>query len=145
TLTIQAWPSGDDSLGLSRIEVLRNGKALREFIPDPTATFVQTNIAIHETNASWYCVRALGGTSQNRVAVTGAFYFTAKGLRPPAPVPARVHVKIVDAESLAPLTGTVTEVKFAATISRPGKRHLLRNGEGELTVPATVRLRAETK
>jgi hypothetical protein len=145
TLAIEAWPPGDEAQGLARVEILRNGRAFKEFIPKAPADSFQTNLPIQEADTAWYCVRAFSGAGQNRLAVSGAFYFANKGYRPPAPVPVQVRVKILDAGSGKPLAGTVTEVRYAGTIARCGKRHALKDGEGRLTVPGTMRLRAESK
>jgi hypothetical protein len=145
TLAIEAWPPGDDPHGLSRVQILRNGSVVREFIPNLASGCFQTNVPIQESQTAWYSLRTFAGESQNRIAVSSAFYFTAKESQPPKPVPARVRVKIIDARSGKPLSGTVTEVQFQGTIPRSRNRHVLPSGEGELLVPATTRLRAEAK
>ena len=142
-LAIEAWPSGADESGLSRVQVLRNGKPLQEFVPEPGAGLFQTNMPIRETQPAWYCVRALGGQSEGRVAVSGAFYFGTQ--QTPPPVPARVRAEIRDAQSAQLLAGALSEVRFEGTIPRAAKRHWLKRGEAELVVPGTVRLRAESK
>src|SRR5262249_50555039 len=144
SLAIEAWAPGDDSRGLSRIQILRNGSVFNEFIPNATTRSFHTNMPIHEPNMAWYSVRTFAGQAQNRIAISGAFYFEAKGQGRPKPVPARVRVKIVDARSGQSLDGTVTEVKLEGTIPRSGKRHALKNGDGLLTIPATMRLRAQS-
>ena len=83
--------------------------------------------------------------SERQVAISGAFYFEDQAGRRPSPVPARVHARLVDSESGKQLSGTLTEVTYYGTIPRTGKRHVLKNGEQYLTVPGTVRLRAEAK
>src|SRR5678816_3407491 len=60
-------------------------------------------------------------------------------------MPAQVHAQLVDCQSGKKLSGTITEVTYHGTIPKNGKRHLLKNGEQHLTVPGTVRLRAEAK
>ena len=142
-LAIQAWPSGTDERGLSRVQILRNGKLFKEFLLEPGSGFFQTNTPIQQTEAAWYCVRALGGEAESRVAISGAFYLGVQ--QTPRPVPARVKVEIRDAQSGNPLACTITEVRFDGTIGRLGKHHRLDKGEGELVVPGTVRLRAECK
>src|SRR5262249_27227725 len=104
-----------------------------------------TNLSIEENATAWYCVRASGADVSRQVAVTGAFYFFEKQFRPPVPVPARIHVRILDAVSGRPLSGTLTEVAFHGTMARKGKQHTLNHGERHLTIPATVRLMAEAK
>jgi hypothetical protein len=143
-LVIEAWPPGDDAQGLSRVEVLRNGRTLREFIPRAPADSFRTNTIIREEGNAWYCVRAFSGEGWKRLAVSGAFYFAEKGYHPPAPIPARVHTRILDAASREPLSGTITEVRYEGTIARSGKQHSLKHGETQLIVPGTMRLRAES-
>jgi hypothetical protein len=144
-LAIEAWPPGDDSYGLSRVQILRNGTVFMEYLPSPTTGFFGTNTTIQEKNAAWYCVRTFAGEAQNRIAISGAFYFAAKGQPPPSPIPARVRIKIIDAGSGAPLAGSVTEVQFQGTTPRPRTRHVLKSGEGQLYIPGTARLRADAK
>jgi hypothetical protein len=42
------------------------------------------------------------------------------------------------------LNGSVTEVQFCGTLERNGQQHGLPAGEGTLTVPGTMRLRAKS-
>ena len=102
---------------------------------------VRTNLTIIEESRSWYCVRLWGSDAKRQRAMTSAFYFGTSA--PPPPVQANVHARLLDAGSGALLRGTLVEVTYAGTLARPGKRRQLRTGDGQLIVPATVRLRAE--
>ena len=142
-LSIEAWDSGQSSGGLERIEVLRNGKVRREFALGTKPLSVQTNLTIVERETCWYCVRVFGPDRQT--AVSGAFYFVGGSYRPPQAVRARVSAHVVDAQSGAPVPSVLTELTYAGTIARAGKRHKLQTGQAHVSVPGTARLRAEAK
>ena len=142
TLKIAAWASGKDIGGLRSIEILRNGSVFQQIALDPSATSCQTNIEIGESEKAWYCVRVSSSSPQQR-ASTGAFYFD-KGLpQAPAPTPARVRVRVVDAQTGALLPATLTEILYHATCAREGNQHHLEQGTATLSIPAIMRLRAE--
>jgi hypothetical protein len=142
-LSVEAWKSGKESNGLRRLEILRNGQVWQDIaLADPTA-FIRTNVPIQQLKTGWYCVRAFGEDPRKQVAVTGAFYFADKSLKPPAPVTPRLRAQIVDAQTGTLVPGTLTEMFFSGTIGRMGKRHMLKTGAAQLSIPGTVRLRAE--
>ena len=60
---------------------------------------------------------------------------------PPAPVPARIRVRVVQADSGRPLDATLTEVHQLGPQPQLGAKHHLPAGTGTLTIPATARLR----
>lgn len=144
-LSIEAWSSGDDSAGLSRVELIRNGTVFKQFPFKEGLFFFHTNLPVLEAGPAWYSVRAFEGMANNRIAVTGAFYFARPASHPPKPVSAQVHVQILDAISGEPLAATLTEVTFEGRIGRDGKRHSIPRGQNLVTVPGIVRLRAESK
>ncbi len=142
-LEIEAWASGADTNGLRRIELLRNGETNRIFTFNPRQTSEgRTNVVLQETNAAWYCVRLIGGDQRQR-AYSGVFFFDPPGWKAPARVPATVQARIVEAGSGKLLAGTITEITYLGTLPQPGKPHAIPDGEGQLVVPGTVRLRAE--
>jgi hypothetical protein len=140
---LEAWASGADAEGLSRVELLRNGEPFQAFDLSPRRAIFQTALSLSENETAWYCARAFGSDPTRQRAITGAFYFSPPGHAPPEPVPARVRVWLADAQTGAPLEGTVTEVSYHARLSRDGRHHDVTGGTGMLQVPATVRLRAE--
>lgn len=143
TLKIEAWASGQGTGGLRSIEILRNGSVWQRLALDATPACCQTNLEIRETEQAWYCVRVSGSSPQQR-ASTGAFYFD-KGLpQAPAPTPARVRVRVVDARTGALLPATLTEISYHATCAHAGQLHRLEQGTGLLSIPANMRLRAES-
>jgi len=142
-LSIEAWASGRDSAGLRSVEVLRNGGPYRTFDLASLPVAFSTNLAIRETESCWYCVR-VNGTASNQRAISGAFFVDREPASPPPPTPARVRVRVVDARTRAPLPARITEVTCLATAQRDGAIHSLERGEGTVTVPATVRLRADS-
>jgi len=88
-------------------------------------------------------VRAYGSDTKHQIALSGAFFFDAEPYRPPAPVPATIHARIVDADSGKALAGRLTEMTYSGPVAREGRRHDLATGEGTINVPGTVRIRAE--
>lgn len=143
-LEVEAWASGSDAKGLTRLELLRNG------VPVQTNLFItpvprfSTNFALAETEAAWYCVRVFGGDPQRERALTGAFFFDPSPYRPRAPVPVRAHIRLVDASTGQLLPGSVTEILFATRLSQEGKTHAIQDGEDHLVFPGHARLRAES-
>jgi hypothetical protein len=144
-MAIEAWAAGSDAHGLERLEILCNGEPFRSFVFEGHPDYIRTNFTFQESTAGWYCARIFGPHPEKQVAISGAFYFEDQAGRRPTPVPARVHAQLVDSESGKHLSGTLTEVTYYGTIPRTGKRHVLKNGKEHLTVPGTVRLRAEAK
>ena len=82
-LSIEAWASGRTRGGLQRLDILRNGKAWREFTLAARPDFARTNLTFVERETAWYCVRAFGPDRQT--AISGAFYFADDSYRPPTP------------------------------------------------------------
>jgi hypothetical protein len=144
TLSLEGWASGTDPEGLTRLEILRNGQVIRTERYAPPISSLRTNLVVAETQPAWFCVRLFGGDPQRQRAISGAFFFEARDQAPPAAVPARVRVALLDAVSGKKLAGSVTEVAYRGTLPQEGQEHRIRDGEGSLTVPATVRLRAES-
>lgn len=143
TLQIQAWASGTDTQGLSRIELLRNGRVEQDILFTPLVPFFQTNLVWSAPEPCWCCVRVMGSDPQRQRAISGAFYFSNNNsFQLPSPVPAQVRVTLQDAETGKKLTGTVTEVTFLGPLQRSGKTHKV-TGEGSLVFPAVMRLQAE--
>jgi len=144
-LRIEAWPSGAAEAGLRRVEILRNGRPLQKVLDDSRAgrPFLQATLPILETGTAWYCVRAFGADEKHQRAISGAFFFDEKPWRPPAPVPAKVHVRVVQAGAGRALDATLTEVNQLGPQPQLGAEHHLPAGTGTLTIPATARLRAD--
>lgn len=144
-LKIEAWPSGSDTGGLSRIEILKNG-TVSEVISLPRGTpSASTNWTLTAKENAWYCVRAFGSDPQAQRAISGAFYFAVPDARPPEPVSANVKVVVKDAATSAPLSGELTELYLSGPLITEGKRHVIRDGATQLTVPGTCRLRLEVE
>jgi hypothetical protein len=141
-LAIEAWASGQDSGGLGRVEILRNGAAWAQAVLDPHPAVWQTNVLIRESEAAWYCVRAFGSDPKKQRAISGAFYFDPQPHSPPKPVKARVHARVVDAQTGRPIAATLSELTFQGPVPQVGKGHTLETGERTLEVPADVRLQA---
>jgi hypothetical protein len=144
SLKVEAWASGDDPRGLTRVEVFRKGKLFSQFPLTAQTDHFQMSVPVQESEMAWYCVRAFEGAAEGRLAISGAFYFTPKTKDAPQAVRARVHAKMVDLDSGRPLSGTLTEITFEGTSGREGKRHSLKTGEGTLVIPGKARLQAES-
>jgi hypothetical protein len=143
-LRIVAWASGSQPGGLRRLEILRNGEPWQQFnIPGRSPAW-KMSLAVQENQNSWFCVRVFGEDEARQRAISGAFFLDEKPHRPPPPVPAVVAARILDAKSGQLLPGgRLTEVRFSANQPRLGKAYELKSGRGTVTIPATVRLRAE--
>jgi len=143
TLSLEAWASGTDEKGLSKWEILRNGKLFWSNAWAQPVSFLATNITLQESQDAWYCARVFGGDPRKQRAVTGAFFFETKPYLPPPPAPVRVQIVLRDAVTGTALTGTVTEVTYLATLPKAGKVHPINRETESLTLPGVVRLRAE--
>ncbi len=143
SLAIEAWASGKDPKGLTRLELLRNGKRFQEWILSKPAPAFQTNLTLRESQSAWYCVRAFGGDAQRQKAVSGAFFFDERPYQAPVPVRPFIRVRLSDAATGQPLSGTLTEITCYGTISREGRQHPVIEGEASMPIPGTARLRAE--
>jgi hypothetical protein len=142
-LRIEAWASGTDSNGLSRVELVRNGQLAQAIPLSANASFFTTNLTISEVATAWYCVRAFGSDPQRQRAISGAFFLDGLDYRPPAPVPARIRIKLQDALTGRKLSGFVSEFSFLATRPLSRKKHSVATSEAVITAPGTVRLVAE--
>ena len=144
-LQIEAWACGTDPIGLSRFELFRNGQPLRTNVFSPARLAFTTNFVISESGSAWYCARLFGGDPQRQRAVSGAFFFEAKGQPQPAPVPSQVQVTVQDSSTGQELTGSLTEVALQGPLPVLCRKHKVAPGKNRLVVPATIRLRAESQ
>lgn len=142
-LSIEAWSSGKDAGGLRAIDVIRNGQIFRHIALESAPVSHATKLTFHEPESAWYCVRAFGSGPLQR-AITGAFFIDKVPFRPNPPTLAHVQVRVVDAQSGAPLSATLTEVACLGHFIREGKRHAASSGFAAVSIPATLRLRAES-
>ena len=142
-LRIEAWPSGTDSQGLTRVELLRNGQPVLTNLFSPPVLSFKTNLPLADVESAWYCVRAYGCDPQRQRAISGAFYFESKDRPVPSAVPCRVRVKLLDISTGEKMAGSVSEDSFYGTISHLGKKHPVRDGEAIVAIAGTTRLRAE--
>ena len=142
TMEIEAWACGTDAKGLTRLEILRNGKVMHTNLLTTPTLSISTNLTITESDSAWFSVRLVGGDPRTQCAISGAFFFDAKPFLPPAPVPAQISVEFVDADTGAPLSGSVTELTFRGTLPEEGKTTAI-DGRNTMVVPGTARLRAQ--
>ena len=141
-LSLAAWGEASDTNGLRAVEVLRNGVAIQEYHFAPAIPDWSTNLTLRVQESAWFCVRVRAGVADRERGITGAFYFEAPGSKPPAPVLARVRVRIKDAATGQSLSGDLVEVAYQGTLGRDERKHAFA-GEGTITMPGTRRLRAE--
>jgi hypothetical protein len=142
-LKIEAWASGRDPQGLSRLELLCNGLTIQTNLFPPGILSFSTNITLRPTETSWYCVRLFGSNMRRERAISGAFFIDAKPHQSPPPLTSNIRVTLQDAATGARLNGSVTELTFLGTATQPGKRHSTPNGEVTVQIPANMRLRAD--
>jgi hypothetical protein len=142
TLAVEAWACGATSTGLDRLEVLRNGQPSLAFTFSNQPACIRTSSKMQENQPAWYCLRLWAG-AKAQVAITSAFYFEDSDYHAPEPVSARVQARIIDADTEAPLSGSLTEVAYSGTLARAAKEHAFKNGQQTLIMPGTLRLRAQ--
>jgi len=142
-LKIETWASGADTQGLSRLEVLKCGRPFWQASFEPGTHSYATNLPLSDLESAWYCVRVFGGDPKRQRAISGAFFFDKHPHAPPPPLKSHVSLRIVDAATGQPVSGTVTEVIYYGTLPHSGKVHQVQGGQALLTVPGTARLRAE--
>ncbi len=142
-MRIEAWASGADGKGLTRLEVLRNGAPVRTNRFSPAVPSFATDFVVSDREPGWYCVRVFGGDAQRQRAISGAFFLDATTYQRPAPVPAQVHVTVLDRATGQRLSASVTEVDFQGPRPVDGSTHRLSQGEQTLRVPGWTRLRVE--
>jgi hypothetical protein len=143
SLELEAWASGADTVGLSRVEILRNGGVCRVFDFGSPLRYWHTNLVLSAAELSqpgWYCVRVFGKDVRRQRAITGAFFFNAPDFKLPRPVPMRVQVRLEEAGSGRPLSGTLTEIEFWGSIPHEGKPHHITGGIGSFVMSGTMRL-----
>jgi hypothetical protein len=143
SLNIEAWPSGSDPGGLTRLELLRNGTPILTNLFAPPLASYTTNLSIAEPDTAWYCVRVFGTDPLRQRAISGAFFFESASHQPPTPALARARISLRDAVTGAPLSGSITEIYGLNDPPRSGQRHPVHLGNADLQVPGTARLRAE--
>jgi hypothetical protein len=142
-LQVEAWASGVDSTGLTRVEIWRNGRPMQTNLYSPPVPNLNVLLSITERDSAWYCVRLFGGDPRRQRAISGAFFFDPQPHQPPPPATARVQVTLIDHASGERLSGSVREVAFHGPLPIEGASHLVAGEGTTVTVPGVARLRAE--
>jgi hypothetical protein len=135
---LKAWSSGELSENLRLVEVIRNGKVIRQFRPN--APEFSTEFDIHESGTAWYIVHVLGG-SANQIAISDPLYFEGSEYRPPRPAEAHVNLRVRDASTHRPLDGTCEVLQMVGRKAIVRSSITFKNGALTITLPATARLR----
>jgi len=141
TLEVEAWASGTDRKGLTRLELYRNGELLKTTELSPPVRSLRTSFPIGDSSSAWYCLRIAGGERRER-AVSGAFFFDKDPYRPPKAVLARVNVELSDAKTGAAIAGEVTDVFYSATQARRGTAHSIPREGAVIEISGEARLEA---
>ena len=127
---------------MTKVELIRNGKAIRSFAPE-TSEFA-TKFLVEESGTAWYTVRAMG-TSIHQVAISNPVYFEGSGYRPPKPAKAAVRLTVRDALTSNPLNGECEVLRMIGREPVVQSRTAFHNGELSIEVPATARLRISSR
>ncbi len=132
--TVKVWArsEADPRLGLTHVELVRNGEIARRL--DVSADDNQAFTAafdIQETDNAWYIARCIGGPK--RVAITSPIYFRRPDAKPPRPVLANVTFEIKDAQS-KPVTAQVEVVNYGQVL----RAHTAPDGQLTCQVPPTA-------
>src|SRR6185503_988620 len=107
--------AGNDTCKIQQIDLFRNGQIIRTWNPNtPTATVTHT---INETESnSHYMVRVLGNSSQWMAAYASPIYFDGYSRpRQPQTFKSLVQGRLYDSVSGAPVSGTVSCVRYGET------------------------------
>lgn len=75
-----------DPSRLSKVEIIRDGRVIKTWLPDATDVTLETTIT--ESKPSWYTARAYGSDAKWQVALSSPIYFAAE------PVPQKQPAKI---------------------------------------------------
>ena len=145
-MLIRAWASGKDPLGLKRIEILRNGEIFKSEEFASPQTEWQTHMTLKERSPAWFCIRVFSADLQKGgQAVSGAFFFDTENFTPPAAVECLCNISVVDASDNTPLEAVIVETsRVVSGNGKTGRQHVIVAGKGTITIPGTVRLRAES-
>jgi len=144
SMKIEILASGKDSLGLKRVEIIRNGEIYKtEEFATPQSRW-QSDLVVKERSTAWFCVRAVSASAEGGQAISGAFFFDTGKYEAPAAVECQCMVNVVDAADNTPVQATITEIHGVVSGNIiQGKRHELKKGKGTVKTQGTVRLRAE--
>lgn len=131
---IRAWADR-----LRRVELIRNGVAVRTFDAAAGKTAFAADFDVSESGPAWYIARCYGA-DETQVAFTNPVWFEPRGWQPPQPSRARVGVTVADSSG-KPLEGVVEVVRMVGTEAVVESRTPFRGGKLSLDAPGTARLR----
>jgi len=132
--TVEVWArsEADPRLGLTHIELVRNGEiAKRLDVPADDNQAFTAAFTIQEAHNAWYIARCVGGP--RRLAVTSPIYFRRPDAKLPRPVLANVTFEISDAQA-KPVTAQVEVVNYGQVL----RTHTARDGQLTCRVPPTA-------
>lgn len=136
---LQAWPSGVAGEHLTRIELIRNGKILKQFVLDGQRKEFRARFTIHETGTAWYIARCFGSTDL-QVAITNPIYFQGPDYQPPHSTLAHVTGTVIS-DAGKPLDGECDVIKMVGLTPVEMSERAFAHGRFTLDVPGTARLR----
>lgn len=136
---LQAWPSGIAGEHLTRIELIRNGKILKQFVLDGQRKEFRARFTIHEAGTAWYIARCFGSTDL-QVAITNPIYFQGPDYQPPHSTLAHVTGTVIS-DAGKPLDGECDVIKMVGLTPVEMSERAFAHGRFTLDVPGTARLR----
>ncbi|HEV2498107.1 MAG TPA: CehA/McbA family metallohydrolase [Terriglobia bacterium] len=135
---LQAWPSGIVGERLTRVELIRNGEILKQFVLDGPRKEFRARFSIHETGTAWYIARCFGSTDL-QVAITNPIYLQDPDYQSPQPTAAYV-TGIVTSAAGKPLDGEYDVIRMVGLTPVVLSRHGFSDGRFIADVPGTARL-----
>lgn len=110
-------PKVGKAFGISRVELIRNGRVIKHWEPDAKETAITHTLA--ETENCWYIVRVYGSDQKWQVALTSPIYFAAQPVTPKRPaLTTRVRGRIYDFLTGKERTGMVEIRRSGATLKK---------------------------
>ena len=110
-------PKTGQPVGISRIELLRNGQIVRKW--EPRTTHANVTHVVEEKQPSWYAVRAYGSDDRWQVALASPIYFAAQPVQQKRkPRTTVVRGRIYDFASGGDRDGTVEVRRNDALLGR---------------------------
>ncbi|HUQ92241.1 MAG TPA: CehA/McbA family metallohydrolase [Bryobacteraceae bacterium] len=136
---VRAWAAPEPGSLLRRIELIRNGEAVRRIaVADKQ---IDTAFELEEKDTAWYVVRCLG-ENEDEVAISNPIYVERGAWQRPEPTPATVHLTVVDARNGEQVSASVAVIGRVGREERTVRRAPC-HGSCTLIMPATARFRIE--
>ncbi len=138
---LRAWPSGIPGERLTSVELIRNGEVFKVFPASDRAGAFAAEHAWVDEGGAWVIARCFGRDRDNQVAITNPIFLDHPGWTPPAPSKAVVRIRIADRSSGLRIGAACEVLEMIGRRSRVLSRREAPDGEIELEMPATARVR----